>query len=81
MITGGVSAQFIGNGRVQISVNETANNSKGGSAQIIGRDFASFNSDNAAISYANLVNQTGVLFAPKDNGELVKDVFQLSSKE
>ncbi len=81
MITGAVSAQFIGNGRVQINVSEAANNSKGGSAQIIGRDIALFNSDNAAISYANLVNQTGVLFGPRDNRELVKDVFQLSSKE
>ncbi len=78
MITSGINAQFIGNGRVQIRVNEIANNQKGGSAQIVGSDIAQFSNDNAAISYANLVNQTGVLFGPKENKELIKDVFQLS---
>lgn len=78
MITGNVSAQFIGNGRVLIRMNEAAQGKNGASAQVAANDFASFSSDNAAISYTNLVNQTGVLFAPKDNHELVKDVFQLS---
>lgn len=81
MITGNVSAQFIGNGRVQVRMNETANSKRGAAGQICATDFAQFNNDNAAMHYTNLVNSTGVLFGPKDSHQLLDDVFQSASKE
>ena len=40
MIISVIGTQFIGNWRVQINVNQVANNLKGGYAQIISRDIA-----------------------------------------
>lgn len=82
MINSNISAQFIGNGQVLLRLNETANSKRGcDSAQVSASTVASFSNDVAATSYANLVNSTGVLYGPKLNDELVKDVFQLSENK
>lgn len=81
MITNNVTAQYAGNNRVLLRVNSSANAKNGSTAQTAGCDTAAFNNEIAAISYANLVNQTGILFKPVQNNELVKDVFELASRD
>lgn len=79
MITSGVSAQFIGNGRVNISVNEMADDGKGGKAQRVGNQISLFGNDASAIAYTNLVNSTGILYAPANNDKLIGNVFDVSA--
>lgn len=82
MINSNITAQYIGQGQVLLKLNENANSKRGcDSAQISASTVASFKNDIAAVSYANLVNSTGILYGPKLNDELVKDVFQLSENK
>ena len=61
-----VSAQFIGNGQVELSYKKTLKDKRGGIAHVITTNIAKFKNDWAAQSYVNLVNATGEYYVVYD---------------
>lgn len=63
-----VTAQFMGNGQVELSYKKTLKDSRGGIAHVIKTNIAKFKNDWAAQSYVNLINATGEYYIVCNTG-------------
>lgn len=61
-----VTAQFMGNGQVELSYKKTLKDKRGCIAHVITTNIAKFKNDWAAQSYVNLINATGEYYVVCD---------------
>lgn len=66
MKNGQVTAQFLGNGQVELSYKKILKDNRGGMAHVITTNIAKFKNDWAAQSYVNLINATGEYYEAYD---------------